>query len=108
MTTVDVTRSLYPPLDDIADCIKACESLRELLGYLREFERKVRFYDEQYNIQLEVEYELDSRRLNIAELPTFGGGDPSNTTGVWSWDEDSLLVGEGSFEDWRIIDRDDQ
>lgn len=40
------------------------------------------------------------------ELPTFGGAEPRNTVGVWSWDETRLLVGEGR-DDLRIIDREE-
>jgi hypothetical protein len=39
------------------------------------------------------------------EMPLFGGEEPSNTIGVWSWDATRLLVGEGY--DWRIVARDE-
>ena len=32
---------------------------------------------------------------SVPECPTFGGDEPEDTAGVWSWDEDRLLVGEG-------------
>jgi hypothetical protein len=34
------------------------------------------------------------------ELPTFGGEEPADTWGVWSWDETRLMVGthKGDFE----------
>jgi hypothetical protein len=38
-------------------------------------------------------------------LPTFGGEEPANTLGVWSWDETSLLVGT-CVSDLEIEDRD--
>ena len=31
----------------------------------------------------------------VSECPTFGGDEPEDTAGVWSWDETHLLVGEG-------------
>jgi hypothetical protein len=31
----------------------------------------------------------------VSECPTFGGHEPQNTAGVWSWDSTHLLVGEG-------------
>lgn len=37
-------------------------------------------------------------------LPTFGGDEPADTTGVWSWDADRLLVGEGRA-DLQIVPR---
>jgi hypothetical protein len=39
------------------------------------------------------------------ELPTFGGEEPSDTNGVWSWDETHLLIGEGG-DDFVIVPRD--
>lgn len=38
------------------------------------------------------------------ELPTFGGTEPRDTQGVWSWDETHLLVGDGRAE-LRILPR---
>jgi hypothetical protein len=32
---------------------------------------------------------------SVPECPTFGGDEPEDTAGMWSWDEDHLLVGEG-------------
>lgn len=39
-------------------------------------------------------------------LPTFGGPDIDNTTGIWSWDETRKIVGTCS-DDIKIVDRDD-
>lgn len=38
------------------------------------------------------------------ELPSFGGLPPDDMEGVWSWDDDSLLVGP-SFADLEIVSR---
>ena len=46
--------------------------------------------------------EIDSDEM--VALPTFGGGEPDNTLGVWSWDETRLLVGSCS-DDYEIVDR---
>lgn len=40
----------------------------------------------------------------ICDLPTFGGIEPANTTGVWSWDENRLLVGDCA-DDLEILPR---
>ncbi len=32
---------------------------------------------------------------SVSECPSFGGDEPEDTAGVWSWDETHLLVGEG-------------
>lgn len=42
--------------------------------------------------------------VDMTSLPTFGGQEPADTIGVWSWDESRLLVGEGNLE---IVDRAD-
>lgn len=40
-----------------------------------------------------------------SDLPLFGGPEPSTgTAGVWSWDEDDLLVGD-SWSELRIVSR---
>lgn len=44
--------------------------------------------------------------IDWCDLPTFGGAAPKNTSGVWSWDETQLLVGDG-LEDLRIVQRSD-
>ena len=40
------------------------------------------------------------------DLPSFGGDEPANTDGIWSWDEYRLLVGSCA-DDLEIIDRGD-
>ena len=40
----------------------------------------------------------------IEDAPTFGGTEPADTMGVWSWDADRLLVGEG-WEGAEIMTR---
>lgn len=54
----------------------------------------------------------DLEQIDMTGLPTFGGEEPSNTAGVWSWDETSLLVGTqvgtGEFSgDFEIVSRDE-
>lgn len=45
-----------------------------------------------------------SEHLDWTDLPTYGGEEPSDTSGVWSWDETRLLVGTCA-SDLRIVDR---
>lgn len=40
------------------------------------------------------------------DCPTFGGLEPDETSGIWSWDEDRLIVGPTSGE-LRLISRED-
>lgn len=38
--------------------------------------------------------------LDWTTLPTFGGVEPRDTSGVWSWDETRLLVGTCASDLW--------
>lgn len=42
-----------------------------------------------------------------SQLPTFGGNEPRDTSGVWSWDETRVLVGDCASE-LKILQRDDE
>lgn len=42
--------------------------------------------------------------IDWTSLPTFGGEEPHNTVGVWSWDATRLLVGTCA-DDLKIVDR---
>jgi hypothetical protein len=44
-------------------------------------------------------------KLDWASMPTFGGDEPEDTGGVWSWDKTHLLVGSCA-DDLEIIARD--
>ena len=46
--------------------------------------------------------------LDLADLPIFGGSPPASTWGVWSWDEQSLLVGAGWNDTWGVWSWDEQ
>ena len=43
--------------------------------------------------------------IDVTSLPTFGGEEPRDTMGIWSWDETHLLVGEGSWSECTIVPR---
>jgi len=58
-------------------------SLNELMEYLRRAE---------------------GSSVDWTDLPTFGGEEPRDTLGVWSWDEDSLLVGTCA-DDLEVVAR---
>lgn len=47
---------------------------------------------------------LDHHDQWSANLPTFGGEAPKDTTGIWSWDETRLLIGTCA-DDLEIVDR---
>jgi len=79
--------------------IKAATTLTGLLRALNQFEATVNREEE------DMDNAMSAAGLDICELPTFGGPVPDSTEGVWSWDEDSLLVGEGPFAEWSIVER---
>lgn len=41
--------------------------------------------------------------IDMTALPTYGGDEPDDTTGVWSWDDDSLIVGAAA--PYRLVPR---
>jgi hypothetical protein len=84
---------------EAAAAIKASADLYDLLDALRAFEATV---DRDIEDQ---DHALSDYNINIAELPTFGGEAPASVDGVWSWTTEQLLVGEGSFFSWRVVDR---
>lgn len=43
---------------------------------------------------------------DMTSLPTFGGDEPDDTTAIWSWDAESLLIGESS--PFEIVSRDEE
>lgn len=52
----------------------------------------------------------EAAQIDMASLPTFGGEEPADTNGVWSWDSNNLLVGScigtGQFsDDLKIVRR---
>ena len=66
------------------DKVNACATLDELLDVLKSMQ--------------------DSREVDMTSLPTFGGVEPKDTSGIWSWDATRLIIGTGS--DYEIVDRD--
>lgn len=63
-------------------------------------------------IELRSMSQDELEQVDMANLPTFGGDEPSDTSAVWSWDADSLLVGSqvgtGEFAgDFAIVRRDE-
>ena len=48
----------------------------------------------------------DEGGLDWTSLPTFGGPEPDDTNGIWSWDESRLIIGLCA-DDVAIFMRDD-
>jgi hypothetical protein len=89
-------------LDSFAKCILKAKDIRDLHHFLCLFENECREIED-----ADVENELAFRKVEITQLPTFGGPAPEDTTGVWSWNEDELLTGEGAFDTWHFEPRED-
>jgi hypothetical protein len=75
---------------------QAISGLGELLQYLITEARELP--------DLKHEFQNNSMFEDWADLPTFGGVAPSDTSEIWSWDETHLLVGTWSG-DLEIIPR---
>jgi hypothetical protein len=42
--------------------------------------------------------------FDMTALPVFGGDEPANTSGVWSWDANRMIVG-ASLDEARLVAR---
>lgn len=58
------------------------------------------------NLEELLDYVRTTQGVDMTSLPTFGGPEPEDTVGIWSWDATRLLVGEG-MADLRIVARED-
>jgi hypothetical protein len=86
-------------LDEIAVRIRNASNLRELRDAINEFRQ---LSDE----GADVENALKVRGVDMCALPLFGGPEPSDTTNIWSWDADSLLIAD-TDGDMKIVERRD-
>jgi len=73
--------------------ISTAGDLDALLAAIREIDAECR----QAKTDPETAYDATS-------LPTYGGTEPRNTSGVWSWDAARLLVGTCA-SDMRLVPR---
>lgn len=90
-------------MEQLANAIKAATDLHGLRDALVAFDDAVRAEADDFSRN--TEGQLDRFGLDLCALPTFGGDEPNDTAGVWSWDAKRLLVGEGRCAEWRIIER---
>lgn len=95
-------------LKGLAAKIKTSPNLHDLLRNLVAFEAAVKDDDRVDHTHIGIDSLLCAHGVDLAQLPTFGGTEPRHTEGLWSYDEDRVLVGEGPFRDWEIFDRDDE
>ncbi len=74
----------FNSLEELRDALNNCKP-----EHPADFEQQ--FY-------IDYGYQLDS-------LPLFGGPEPDDTTGIFSWDNNNLLL--SSDTGWQIISRDE-
>ena len=85
----------------VREMVSGATNLRGLLDALRAVQDALTEEDP-HNRNLFVRV---GELIDVTDLPTYGGEEPDDTIGVWSWDATSLLVGEGSWAECRIVDR---
>ncbi len=86
-------------LRELADRVEASETLAELSENLTAL-------DQEIEAQIEAgEVRPDTRTddfVDTSSLPVFGGEEPADTMGIFSWDAESVLyIGDG----WTIQSR---
>ena len=66
-------------------------ALEDLLAVLRAYQA--------YSDSTEADMES---LIDITSLPTFGGSEPTDTLGLFSWDDSQALIHDGT---WQLVDR---
>lgn len=94
-------------LQTIATQINAASCLASLQDHLLAFEDEVATNHADFDGAYDIANVMQQYGVDICALPTFGGEPPADTQEVWSWDEDNLLVGTGSFVEWQIRGREE-
>lgn len=79
-------------MNDYNKLVHACESIEELCSTLNE-------------INQSDDFDPD-RNPDLTDLPLFGGDEPSDTLGVFSWSAEKLLWADGST--WSLTARNDE
>lgn len=93
-------------LDALAKDIKDATDLAALCDAANAFRRAcVGVAADGYD--LDQEHELRARGVDLTSLKTFGGKEPHDTVGVWSWSENELLVSDENGQ-MEIVSRDDE
>lgn len=82
-------------IETIRIAIETVQSAADLFG-LRDALNAIRDLDIDDGIVV-------SDQIDMADLQSFGGDTPRDTTGIYSWDEDNYLVHNDG--NWEIIDR---
>ena len=81
--------------------LNGCESLRELSARLDYLEYEWLVGERKSDVFTD---HLRAIGIDIHKLPTFGGDEPDDTTGIWSWDADSVLI-DGDHSRFEVVER---
>jgi len=73
--------------------VNEASSLEDLFDRIK----SIHNYDRRHETHL-------AEQIDMTDLPIFGGVTPEFTSAVWSWDEESLLIGE-EIDDLEIVNR---
>jgi hypothetical protein len=94
-------------LDEVAAEIKDAQNLDELLAGLQAFAAacasNASRVDSRFQA-LDVDNEMLLRGVDMADLTTFGGDAPADTSGIRSWSASRMLVG-ACIDDMQIVAR---
>lgn len=78
--------------------VNATTTLDELCSTLNEIESKIAAQNTFALFDSKIDNYVD-----LAALPTFGGVEPNDTSGIWSWDATRFLYADGSI--WTVEER---
>ena len=84
-------------LDQLAQIIRQPRDLQTLRDALTQFDAECD------KLELHRGNEQLARGVDVCDLSTFGGAEPENTLGIFSWDADNLLWGDNGR--WTIQPR---
>jgi hypothetical protein len=82
-----------------AEKIAGSTSLIELMDNLNSAETALSQEAERHGVDW-----TDIANIDTTSLPIFGGPEPNDKTGIYSWDEDSYLIPDNDGS-WTIVDR---
>jgi len=105
----EITADDVMQLDEaIASAANTTEDLDALFGVIKYAARMLDSIKLHRHMGGDVEDAIYEAQLGLKldDLPTFGGVDAYGD-GIWSWDAERLLVGDGGFADWCIVSRED-
>ena len=94
------TETIENFLDETASEIRYARNLDDLLAGLAAFVDACKDSSD----YLDVENEMRVRGIDMTSLPTFGGYEPTDTAGIWSWSDSHMIVGS-CISDMRIVSR---